>query len=126
MSVTPVPEDIRRFLIQHVQSIAQLEMLLLVSASPDHGWTIKEVYRSLLSNEALVEKTLEDFTKNGLMRKLDTGAYQFAPPDETKALVKSLSEIYRNRPAKVVQVIYETPLSEIEEFARAFRIRKEP
>jgi hypothetical protein len=60
------------------------------------------------------------------MRKLDTGAYQFAPPDETKALVKSLSEIYRNRPAKVVQVIYETPLSEIEEFARAFRIRKEP
>lgn len=126
MSTAPVPDEVKRFLTQYVRSIAQLEILLLVSDSPDRWWIAKEIYKILLSNEALVEKSLAEFTKNGLMRKSDAGAYQFSPTDETRGLVKLSAEIYRERPARIAQLIYETPLSEIEEFAKAFRIRKEP
>lgn len=124
VSGEPVPEEVRRFLIQHVQTIAELEILLLVSASPERAWTVKEVYKALLNNEALVEKALASFTQRRLVQKTEAGAYQFSSVAEIKGLMQQVAEIYRNRPARIVQLIYETPASEIEEFARAFKIRK--
>jgi len=73
----------------------------------------------------MVAKTLDDFTQKRLVLKSDTGTYRFSASDEDKALMLKTAEIYRDRPGRVVQVIYETPPSEIEEFARAFRIRKD-
>jgi len=126
VSSEPVPENVRRFVIQHVQSIAQLEILLLVSSSSERWWTVKEIYKALLNNEAMVQKTLDDFTHRRLVVKSDSETYQFSSLEEDRALMRSTAEIYRDRPGKIVQLIYETPASEIEEFARAFRIRKEP
>ena len=127
VSDSQIPDEIRKFLVQHVRSIAQLDILLLISAAPQRWWTATEVYRIVLSNEELVAKTLERFCQINFLRKSESGTYQFAPPsDEINNLIKTLALLYRERPSRIVQAIYEAPVSEIEEFAKAFKIRKKP
>ena len=122
-----VPDDVRQFLARHVRSVAQLEILLLLSASPDREWQAREVYKTVLSNEELVSKILETFSKLGLVRKSETATFQFSPAsDQVRTLVNDLAILYRQRPNRIIQAIYEAPVSEIEEFAKAFKIRKKP
>jgi hypothetical protein len=127
VSEVAIPEDVRQFLIRHIQSIAQLEILLLLYSAPERSWTIGDAYKVVLSNQELVEKTLERFCRLGLARKSETGTYQFSPAsDQVRALVTRLATLYRERQGRIIQAIYEAPVSEIEEFAKAFKIRKDP
>lgn len=122
-----IPDEVRQFLAKHVQSVAQLEILLLVSASPDRWWQAGEVYKAVLSNEELVVRILELFSKLGLVCKSETNTYQFSPPsDQLRLLVRNLADLYRECPNRIIQTIYEAPVSEIEEFAKAFKFRKAP
>jgi len=121
-----VPIDVRQFLMQHVRSVSQLEILLLLSASPERWWTPGEVYKAVLSNEELVGQTLESFQRSGLLRRSEA-AFQFSPASEAiKMVIGNLTSFYRTYPNRIVQSIYEAPVSEINEFARAFRLRKKP
>ena len=126
MSDASVPEDVRQFLTRYVRSIGQLEILLQLNAAPQRWWTPAEMYKAVLSNEELVGKTLESFVQLGLIRKAEPLAYQFSPSSkEVEVVVRKLADLYRERPIRVVQAIYEAQVSEIEEFAKAFRLRKD-
>ena len=84
------------------------------------------MYKIVLTNEEGVARTLENFIKLGLARKSETGTFQFSPAsDQMKAVVKKLADLYRERPVRVVEAIYQATVSEIEEFAKAFKIRKD-
>jgi hypothetical protein len=126
VSDVPLSDDLRLFLARYVHSIAELELLLLLSASPDRWWSAAEVYKVVLSNEELVGRTLETFSQLGLAGKSETGTYQFSPASEQiRTLVRTLAGLYHERPTRIIQAIYERPVSEIGEFAKAFRIRKD-
>ena len=66
--------------------------------------------------------------QRGLIKQ-DTGNevhYQFAPVDEgTWKVVAELRDAYKERSVKVVQAIYSKPPDAVQEFAKAFRVRKD-
>ena len=127
VSDVSIPDEARQFLIQHVRSIAQLEILLLLHSEPNRSWTVEAAYKVVLSNRELVGKIFERFCKLGLASRSEAGTYQFSPTsDQMRTLVATLATLYRERPGRIVQAIYEAPVSEIEEFAKAFKIRKDP
>lgn len=35
-----IPDDVREFVIRHIESVAQLEALLLLRANPDRAWDV--------------------------------------------------------------------------------------
>ena len=42
-----LPDDVQRFIIEHINSVEQLEALLLVRSDPARVWTTEEVSHAL-------------------------------------------------------------------------------
>jgi hypothetical protein len=123
-----IPEEVQQFLAAHTPSIERLEILLLLSGSPGRRWTQHEVYQTVLSNEKSVEEALDQLCQQGLLAVHGGGphaTYQFSPPERLKTVIAELARLYKERRVKVVESIYAPPVSEIDEFAKAFRIRKD-
>lgn len=124
MPESQIPDEVRRFVTENVRSVAQLEILLLLTNSPERSWSVAELYHEVLSNEQLVEQTLAWFCQRGLAARSD-GRHRFSGTESQLGVVNQLAVLYRDRPARVVQALYEPKVSEIDEFARAFKIRKD-
>jgi hypothetical protein len=122
-----VPDEVRLFLKDHVSSIEQLEVLLLLRASPERAWPVKEVYQRVLTNESSIQQSLEKLSEHGLVSRVQgESAYQFSggAPDMLTTLDR-LAILYKERPTRVVHELYGATPSEIDEFAKAFKIRRD-
>ena len=103
----------------------QVEILSAFSAHPGKVFTVHEVYRHIQSSEKSVTDCLQDFCKNELL-VAEAGGYRLAP--KTPELAKAVTELtvaYRERRVTVIQLIYAKPTDTIQDFADAFRFRKE-
>ena len=128
MSESGFSEELDKFIAAEIQSLEQLEILLLLSGNPHRWWTAKGVYEVVKSSPASVEDRLNEMAARGIVRKeAETEVrYQFGPTDDqTWRTVSELREAYKERSVKVVQAIYSKPPDAVQEFARAFRIRKD-
>ena len=129
MAQSELPANVEHFLSEHIRSIEQLEILLLLREKPEQCRTAADVYRIVRSSERSVTETLERLCQQGLLRRLEGTApdYQFSPPNERlRQTVDSLARLYAERRVKIIQAIYSDRVSEVDEFAKAFRLRKDP
>ncbi len=67
MAEADIPRKVRRFLREHITSLYQLEILLLLYEKRDAVWTVADVNRVLRTNESHIEKQLEEFHHHGLV-----------------------------------------------------------
>jgi hypothetical protein len=121
-------EQLDKFITAEIQSLEQLEILFLLSGNPHKWWSAKAVYEVVKSSLPSVQDRLNDMVQRGFLRQ-EAGnevRYQFAPSDESIwKIISELREAYKERPVKVVQAIYSKPPDAVQEFARAFRVRKD-
>ena len=121
-------EELERFIAAEINSLEQLEILLLLSGNPHKWWTPAGVYEVVKSSMQSVQERLNDMTNRGILsREIETEArYQFAPQNEQVwKIISELRDAYKERSVKVVQAIYSKPPDSVQEFARAFRLRKD-
>ena len=120
-----LPEDVHRFLHQHIDSVEQLEVLLLLRRSPERGWTSDEVASTVYSHPTSVVRRLALLLGQGLLRETEAGCYQYAPRTaELHAAVTHLDEMYRERRVAVITLIASKPVQNVRAFSDAFRIRR--
>jgi DNA-binding IclR family transcriptional regulator len=126
--VTPaIPEDVRLFLQQYIDSIEQLEILLLVRASPAEEWTPEAVARALYSNAASTARRLQTLHTQGLVTAGDppTPRYRYQPAKpELHATIARLADAYRERRVAVTTLVASKPMENVRAFSDAFRLRK--
>jgi predicted ArsR family transcriptional regulator len=125
-----IPAEVERFIASHIKSIEQLEVLLLLSSAPEKNWSVASVYQVIRSSESSVRERLDELVAQGLVQTSAASAtvYKFSPKDKAASdLVAELASAYKERRVKVVQTIYSPPAipTAAEEFANAFKIRKE-
>jgi hypothetical protein len=123
-----LPTEIQEFIFQHIDSLEQLEVLLLLSGSPQKAWTAREINDQLRSNAESVQKRLETLVSHGLVAESDDQSRSFRYSPATPALaagVETLAENYRERRVKVLECIFSKPISSLRIFADSFRIRKD-
>ena len=128
MSESGFSEDLDKFIASEIESLEQLEILLLLSGNPHKWWTAQSVYDVIKSSPASVQDRLKDFADRSILKRESEKEvrYQFSPTEEKLwRIVTELREAYKERSVKVVQAIYAKPPDPMTEFARAFRIRKE-
>lgn len=130
VSQSALPSDVRQLLKEQIRSIEQLEILLLLRDAPDRSWTASEVYQKTRSSERSVIQTLEGLAKRGLLAGTEEGGppsrFRFGP--QTQALrdtIDRLAQLYAERRVRIVEAIYSERVSEVDEFAKAFRLRKD-
>jgi hypothetical protein len=123
-----IPPEVRRFLSRYIQSVEQLEVLLLVASKGDKGWTVGEVYNVIRSSESSVRQRLESFAADGLLT-VSAGpptTYAFAPSDgEVRTAIAKTASVYQSLRVRIVEAIFKSDLDPVQGFAEAFRFRKD-
>ncbi len=123
--MTGLPEDVHRFLYQNVESVEQLEVLLLLRQSPQRGWSADQVARELYSHPSSIAIRLALLMGQGLLREIEGGCYQYSPRSaELHETVTRVATCYSERRVAVITLIASKPLENIRAFSDAFRIRR--
>jgi DNA-binding IclR family transcriptional regulator len=123
--VNGLPEDVHRFLHQNIESVEQLEVLLLLWRTPERGWTSDEVATAVYSHPSSVIRRLAMLYGQGLLREREPGCYQYAPRTaDLHNTVTRLDHIYRERRVAVITLIASKPIENVRAFSDAFRLRR--
>ena len=123
--MTPLPDDVRHFLHQYIESVEQLEVLLLLWRTPERGWTSEEVAIAVYSHPSSVVRRLALLLGQGLLREREPGCFQYAPRTvELHSAVTHLDHMYRERRVAVITLIASKPIENVRAFSDAFRIRR--
>lgn len=128
MAEADIPDEVKRFLAEYIESLFQLEVLLLVEAHPQRAWTAERVDRETRIGLESLKGLLAMFEKRGLLSVSNDGELSYRYQPVTKELdhaIKLLAVTYKERRVKVTSFIYSSPLDEIRGFAEAFRIRRD-
>lgn len=116
--------EIRRFIDQHVESVAQLEVLLLLKQHPERDWTADDMAKALYAAPEMCAGLLQEWARRGFAVAMAPGPkYRYRESPELDQLVVQLAELYRERRVSVITLIYAKPVDRVRTFADAFRLR---
>jgi hypothetical protein len=121
---TGVPTAVRRLIAERIESVHQLEILLLLRAAPDKSWSPREVARALVTGVETSEDWLQRMAHDGFLVR-DRDKYRYAPATaELDHGVDGLAESYAKYRVAVVTLIFSKPSERVRTFSDAFRIRR--
>jgi hypothetical protein len=119
-----ITEDVRQFVAEHVDSLEQLEVLLLLQRHAVRAWSADDVSRELRSSYESSGRRLAALAAGGLLQESD-GAYRYAPrSSELDAAARALERAYVVRRLAVTELIFSRPLAQVRAFADAFKMRE--
>jgi hypothetical protein len=119
-----VPAPVRRFIAGHIESVGQLEVLLLLRAAADKQWTTDEVARAVVTQPASAAGWLEQLAGDGLVTPEDVG-YRYSPPSrDVERAIDELAESYAKYRVAVIGLIFSKPSEQVRDFPEAFRLRR--
>lgn len=118
-----IPDDLRDFILRHIESVTQLEGLLLIRANPAERWDVAGVTRRLYAKEGDVRAALTQLCGHGLL-SCTGDVYRYEPQsEEVRGLVDRLAATYAQLLIPVTEMIHDRERY-IRDFADAFRFRK--
>jgi hypothetical protein len=123
-----IPHEVRRFILANIDSIAQLEALLILRANPQHKWACKDVAERIYLTEKETEAVLGKLATRALIEteKLEPINYCYQPKSkDVAALIDQLAETYAKYLVPVTNLIHQKPRRDIFEMADAFRLKSE-
>jgi hypothetical protein len=122
-----VPARVLRFLEKNIDTVPQLETLLMMSEAPDRFWLIADVAARNYINEQRASETLNALLRRGLVSSEDSPPrFRFSPAtEETRAAIADLARCYRTSLSRITSLIHAKPAASVKEFARAFDLKKE-
>jgi DNA-binding IclR family transcriptional regulator len=122
-----IPAEILTFLEQRIDSVPQLETLLMMSELGDRAWTVEDVASRTYISVASARSVLEALHRRGLIAPDDpVHGYRFGPHDSADvARVARVAEYYRANLVAVATLIHEKASASVQEFARAFEFKKD-
>ena len=100
-----LPDGVNRFLAAYIDSVEQLQVLILLSEEPGEAWTAAEVSQRLKTSPGSVVIRLAALVRQGLLEQHgETFAYTLA--GVTDRHVRDLALCFRTRRAAVIETIF--------------------
>ena len=122
-----VPFELRQLIAQRLESMEQVEVLVLLARNEPRAWTAAETAAELRWPQRIAAACLDELTRGTLLRRVGSGAgggtYEYAPTAEDRESVAALVRLYETRPLMLGRLIYDRPPNVARSFADAFRIR---
>jgi len=119
-----IPNEVRDFIGRYIDSIAQLEALMLLLHQPDAMWTAASVAEHLYIGEDQAKEILERLCNDDLAG-CSEGTYWFnSEPPGQREIVERLSIFYSGHLIPVTNLVHAKPAG-IRAFAAAFKLRKD-
>lgn len=129
MPFRKIPDDIRRFIQSSIDSIAQLEALLIVREHPDIEWTVSAMSARLYISPEQTSAILFRLSDDELVATKgdgDSALFQYQPgSEELRQMVDRLAEAYGKHLVPITRLVHSKQGMRIREFPDAFDFRKE-
>lgn len=127
MAESGLPADVVQFISERIDSVEQLEVLLLLHQDPAVEWTAETAARVLYGQPSSVGRRLAILQLQGLLDvRLGAGegpCFRYAPNGAgLDATVTRLAAAYKERRVTIVGLIASKPMDNVRAFADAFRI----
>ena len=117
------PSDVESFIAYCIDSVEQIEILLLLMRSTGKPWTIEQISEQLRSSPRSVGLRLSSLVAHHLVAR-EGMSFQYAASAEDDALVKRLAVVYEERRTAVIHRIFGEQYDPMRSFADAFRLRE--
>lgn len=128
MSLSAIPTNIQRFISTCIDSVPQLEAILLLRDDPEIQWDSKMMAQRLFVSEKQTAEILNRISEVGLAtQRLDHhGFYHYHPQsEELREMVNGLAKIYAKNLIEVTDLIHSKTNKQAQQFGEAFKWRKE-
>jgi FMN phosphatase YigB (HAD superfamily) len=126
MSDSALPEPLQEFILKHIDSVAQLEALLLLRRSAEREWDASTAAKRLYSGVPETAEALARLAADGFLLTNGAGGYRYGcRTQEQQEMVDLLADHYARHLIPVTKLIHSKP-RRIRAFADAFKLRKEP
>jgi hypothetical protein len=119
-----VPDIVKRLIAERIDSVPELEAVLLLREHPEREWTPSEAGQRLYVSTTVAAHVLAKLAEDGLIAGSEAG-YRYAPGDELANAVDRLAETYAHHLVEVTRMIHTKPAESVRQFADAFRFRKD-
>jgi hypothetical protein len=124
MTDEPIPAGVRDFILRHIDSVAQLEALLLMRSNPGERWDAGRMSQRIYTSEQETAELLASLAHDGLLATVD-GEYRYDCNTAAQHdLVEALAGVYARHLIAVTNIIHAKP-RRIRQFADAFKFRKD-
>jgi hypothetical protein len=130
MTKSPGPSDsLKQFIVRHINSVEQVEVLLLLKRSSPREWTAEAVSREISTSRYSAEGRLMNLQTRGLiaLREEDHVLhfwYDAANPHGP--LIDELAKEYLERRTTIITMIFAPRSDSVTTFAQAFDLRNSP
>jgi DNA-binding MarR family transcriptional regulator len=121
-------EEALRFLLDHIDSVPELEALLLLWQHRPAYWKISDLVRRLYIDQEQTREILQGLSRKELIveDELHSGSYRYESKSEQQdQLIACAEELYRREIVRISTLIHSKPPRAIRDFADAFRFKKE-
>jgi len=128
MSQQPLPIEVAKFIDTYINSVEQLEILLLLRSASTADWSARRVSDALRTNESSAAVRLADLAAHRIL--VVTGAapvlYRYAPnPSSLDHIISALAAAYVDYRVRIIEAIFSKPNEYVRVYANAFRVRKD-
>ncbi|MGZ8288031.1 MAG: hypothetical protein ACXW2U_00270 [Telluria sp.] len=129
MTQQAIPEDIRRFVLTSIPSVPHLEALLLLRGTSD-AWDHAVLAERLYIGEKAAAALMEELCRAGMCAVETSGAgvprYRYHPSsDFLRTTIDSLAEFYARHLVEITHLIHSRLDRKAQQFADAFKWRKD-
>jgi DNA-binding MarR family transcriptional regulator len=128
MSELPTSQQVERFIREEIDSVPQLEALLLFWRRFPREWTCDQMARELYVSPDEAHTVLSSLLQRGLLARRAEEEERYVlvlESDERRNLMEALNSMYRNELVRVSKMIHANASPSLRDFARGFRFRKE-
>jgi hypothetical protein len=124
-----VGEAVARFIGEHIHSVHQLEVLLLLRRTQPRAWSAAQVAAELRTTGPSAAADLTDLTAQSLLAEQggDAASYVYAPaPAGLELVVADLDKTYAERHLSIIKLIFARPdeAPAMRAFSDALRLRR--
>ena len=128
MAENEIPDDVRGFVIQHVDSVPVLEAIITLNQNRDEEWDTAKAGARLYVSEAMAGVILAQLAAQGIFSERESDGrrlYRYRPgAGGLGGLVDRLVEVYARALIPLTRLIHSKPSASVRDFADAFRLRK--
>jgi predicted ArsR family transcriptional regulator len=121
-------EEVYRFILNQIDSVPQMEALLLVWESRPKKWTESEIAERLYVGTDAVRNIMQELVRRRMLAADAQSARQYfyeSKSEDLDGLIEAVAATYRQDLVRVSTFIHTKTSSAVRDFAKAFKFTKE-
>ena len=128
MNSPEIPERVLQFLAQRIDSVPQLEAIVMMCEDPQRLWSEDELAARLYVSKQAAAQVLQSLQRQQLVTVEHPSAalYRYnAQWDPTGEILPEVAASYRRHLVPITTFIHSRASTAVREFARAFNLKKD-